>query len=98
MAPQYKVYLFGDQTVDPYPSIRDLYRQSSESLALKAFFSRSSKILRQELDLYGPSDRSGFPYFDSILGLTEAYRANRRPEEAVSTVLLCISQLGLLLA
>ncbi len=97
MSSHNRVFLFGDQTVDPYTLIKQLSRQSSESLTLETFFQKSSDAIRQELALYEPSDRSAFPFFDSIPGLAEAYSQNNRSEEAVSTVLLCISQLGLLL-
>ena len=92
-----RVFLFGDQTVDPYPLIKDLYRQSTESWTLSSFFQSSSDAIRHELGLFRLSDRATFPPFDSIQSLAEAYSREPKPDEAVSTVLLCICQLGLLL-
>lgn len=91
------VVVFGDQTVDPCPLIKQLYRQSTGSPTLQVFFRRTCDALRQELATSQPSDRSTFPNFDSIIALAETYSRVGKPEEAVSTVLLCISQLGLLL-
>ena len=93
-----RILLFGDQTVDPCPIIKQLSRRSTESSTLKTFLQNSSDVLRQELCLSVSSERSAFPPFDSILGLAEAFSRGDSPEEAVTTVLLCIGQLGLLLA
>ena len=97
MALQSRVVLFGDQTVDPCPLIKQLCRGSTESGVLRAFFERTSDALRRELALAEPIDRSSFPFFDSIPGLVEAYSQSGKPDEAVATVLLCVYQLGLLL-
>ena len=97
MAAPSKVLLFGDQTVDPSPVIKQLHRQSKDSVVLRSFFQQSCDALRQEIASYESSERSTFPFFDSIQGLTDAYSQNGSPNEAISTALLCISQLGLLL-
>ncbi|KAL8826801.1 MAG: hypothetical protein Q9191_003572 [Dirinaria sp. TL-2023a] len=97
MAPHSRVVLFGDQTVDPCPLMKQLCRGSTESSVLRAFFERTSDALRRELALAEPADRSSFPSFDSIPALVEAYTQSDKPDEAVSTVLLCVYQLGLLL-
>lgn len=91
------VILFGDQTIDPCPLVKQLLRSSSASITLKAFFERTSDSLRRELALADPFDCSTFPPFYSIPSLVEAYSQSGNPDEAVVTVLLCIYQLGLLL-
>lgn len=93
-----KVVLFGDQTVDPCPLIKQLCRQSTGSLILQAFFQTTYSAIRQELAISELSDRSKFPSFDSILALAEIYSQSNDSDEAVSTVLLGIAQLGLLLS
>lgn len=93
-----KVVLFGDQTVDPCPLIKQLCRQSTHSLILQSFFQRSYSAIRQELAISELSDRSRFPSFDSILALAEAHSQSIECDEAVSSVLLCLAQLGLLLS
>jgi Starter unit:ACP transacylase in aflatoxin biosynthesis len=97
MALQSKVILFGDQTVDPCPLIRQLWRSSSYSTTVQAFFEKTADGLRQELALAQVSDRSNFPSFHSIPSLVEAYAQSHEPDVAVATVLLCIYQLALLL-
>lgn len=93
-----KVVLFGDQTVDPCPLIKQLCRQSTHSLTLQSFFRRSYSAIRQELAISELSDRSRFPSFDSILALAETYSQGTECDEAITSVLLCIAQLGLLLS
>ena len=97
MALQNRIVLFSDQTADPCPLFKKLYRTTTDSPTLKAFFERTSDGLRQELALAEPSDRSAFPNFNTIPGLVEAYSQNDNPDVAVATVLLCVYQLALLL-
>lgn len=98
MATTSKVLLFGDQTVDPCPLIKQLCRQSARSLTLQLFFQRTYSAIRQELSNSESSVRSIFPSFDSVLALAETHLPSNESNEAVSTVLLCIAQLGLLLS
>ncbi|KAL9581498.1 MAG: hypothetical protein Q9212_003866 [Teloschistes hypoglaucus] len=97
MALANKILLFGDQTVDPNPLITGLWHSSKDSITLAAFFAKTSDALRQELALAQPSDRLVFPPFSSIPGLCEACSRDANPDVAVTTVLLCVYQLGLLL-
>ena len=97
MNPPQELILFGDQTVDPCPIIKQLYRQSRDSITLQAFFQKTYHAIRQEIALSDKLDRLLFPSFDSILTLTDTYSQSSNHEEAVTTVLLCIAQLGLLL-
>ena len=97
MALQNKVILFGDQTVEPCPLIKQLWRSSSHSTTLQTFFEKTADGLRRELALAQVSDRSNFPCFHSILSLVETYTQSHEPDEAVATVLLCVYQLALLL-
>ena len=96
MADRNNVILFGDQTVDPYSLIKQLYRKSRKFLTLQVLFQQTSDILRQELSALEHSDRALFPSFDSILSLAEAYSQSKGHNEAISTVLHCIAQIGLL--
>lgn len=92
-----RVILFGDQTVDPCPLIKQLCRQSKHSLTLQVFLHKTYNAIKQEIAISEYSDRANFPSFDSILALAELYSRNDEINEAVSTALLCIAQLGLLL-
>lgn len=98
MATKSNVILFGDQTVDPCPLIKQLCRQSKHCLTLQAFLQKTYSAIRQELAISDFSDRLRFPSFDSILALADSYAQSNEPNEAVSTLLLCIVQLGLLLS
>ena len=98
MAMASKVVLFGDQTVDPCPLIKQLWRQSKTSLTLQAFFRTAYTALRQELAIADIFDRSKFPSFDSISALSEVYSHSSESNQTVFTVLLCIAQLGLVLS
>lgn len=98
MAKTNKVVLFGDQTVDPYSLIKLLHRQSAHSLVLQTFLQQAHSAVRQELATFDPLDRVNFPAFDSILALAETYSQSNDSNEAISTVLLCVAQLGLLLS
>ena len=89
------VVLFGDQTVDPCPIIKQLYRQSRDSLPLQVFLRQSYDAVRREIATSEACDRALFPSFESFQDLAE--KQNERHNEAVSTVLLCIAQLGLLM-
>lgn len=93
-----KVVLFGDQTSDPSPLIKQLCRQSIRSLNVKSFLERAYSTIRQELAITEISGRSKFPSFDSISALAQAYSQSDEHDEAVSTVLLCVAQLGLLVS
>ena len=98
MATASKVVLFGDQTVDPCPLIKQLWRQSKTSLTLQAFFRTTYSAIRQELANSDIFDRSNFPSFDTILALSEAYSHSSESNQTVFTVLLCVAQLGLVLS
>lgn len=98
MATTNKVVLFGDQTVDPYSLIKQLHRQSTRSLVLQTFLQEAHSAVCHELATFEPLDRANFPSFGSILALAEIYSQSNDSNEAVSTVLLCVAQLGLLLS
>ena len=97
MAEPARILLFGDQTVDPTPVLKQLYKQSTDSVILSSFLLKTVDALRQEIASYDSSDRASFPSFDSIQSLADVYSHDQSPNEAISTALLCISQLGLLL-
>lgn len=96
MAPQTRVLLFGDQTVDVYPAIQDLVRQSRHSLTLQTFLQNARDVLQCETAKLHTHDRARFQAFDSILSLAEAH-LNGRLDVVISTVLLCVAQLGTLM-
>ena len=92
------VVLFGDQTGDPVPLIKQLYRQSRRSSSVKSFLESAYLTIRQELAVIELSDRAKFPSFDSISALAQTYSQSDEHDEAVSTVLNSVAQLGLLVS
>lgn len=97
MAVQKRLFLFGDQTVEPYHSIKELARHSRRSSALASFFRKSSDAVNDVISGLHTSQRARFFSFGSILGLAEAYLDSGLNDIVLSTVLLCFAQLGFLI-
>lgn len=97
MARQTDLLLFGDQTGGTYPVILKLFRHSKHSQYLQDFLRKTTDALQYQVSKLQPSEQERFFSFDSILGLSEAYSQNGVNDAAVSTVLLCVTQLGSLM-
>lgn len=97
MAVQKRVFLFGDQTVETYHSIKELARHSRRSSSLSSFFRKSYDAVYDVISKLHTSERGRFFSFGSILGLAEAYVDSGVNDVAISTVLLCFVQLGFLI-
>jgi len=97
--PSSTVLLFGDQTGDVLPSIKELSKISKQNHSLSGFLRKSTDRLRDaitNLPLEGTHPHSDFPFFDSPWELAEstAVKDGHRVPPALSAALLCISQLG----
>lgn len=97
MAGQKRLFLFGDQTVETYHSIKELARHSRRSPVLATFFRKSNDAVNDVISGLHTSQRARFLSFGSMLGLAEAYFDCGRNDVVLSTVLLCFSQLGFLI-
>lgn len=97
MAPKDQVLLFGDQTIELGSLTKSLCHQSSNFPTLQIFFRRVQDALQQEISIHDHSSRSILPPFESILDLAEAHVQYGERDTIVSTVLLCITQLGLVI-
>ena len=97
MVPHSQVLLFADQTVELGSLTKALCHQASSSPTLQVFLRRTHDALRQEIATHDHTSRSILPSFESILDLAEAHAQYGERDTVVSTVLLCITQLGLLL-
>ncbi len=97
MARQTDLLLFGDQTGETYPVILKLFRHSKHSQYLQDFLRKTTDALQYQVSKLQPTEQERFFSFDSILGLSEAYSQNGVNDAAVSTVLLCVTQLGSLM-
>lgn len=89
--------LFGDQTVEAFSSIRQLFRQSRDSIPLQDFLRRSTDALQSEISKLPTSERERFSLFDTILALAEAHGKTASNDVVVSSILLCVAQLGSLI-
>ena len=96
MASHKRVLIFGDQTVDVYPDIKHLTQQSKHLLILQTFLQNASDVLQSETAKLHTRERERFRAFDSILGLAESH-VNGTLDVVISTVLLCVAQLGSLI-
>ena len=94
---QSHLLLFGDQTVEAYSSIKHLVRHSRNSPPLQDFLRRTTDALQSQISKLPPSDRERFSSFDSILGLAEAHGKSGSNDVVISTLLLCVAQLGSLI-
>ncbi|KAK0112637.1 hypothetical protein ONS95_014376 [Cadophora gregata] len=95
MAQPMRVLVFGDQTEDPLPTIKDLYCQSQRSVFLSHFLKTAEDAVRQLAgDL--PSAQQRHLRFSSFCLLAETVQEDARPDVVVSTLLLCVAQLGAL--
>lgn len=96
MASTKRVLLFGDQTVDVCTAVKDLARQSRQSITLHTFLQTASDALQSETAKLHTRERERFQGFDSVLSIADAYE-NGPPDVVISTILLCVVQLGALI-
>lgn len=95
MAP-HRVLLFGDQTVEKLPSIRELVRISRSSPVLHRFLESAADVVQTEVAKLGVESRKAFESFDDLTTLAEG-NENENADEIVATALMCIVRLGELL-
>lgn len=86
------VYVFGDQTGEFEPGLRNLLHTKDNSF-LASFFEKCFHVLRHEISRLPPSDREKFPSFTSIIHLLAQYR-QAAPNPALESTLTCIYQLA----
>ena len=89
--------LFGDQTAETTPIIKELSRQSKHYLFLQTFFRKATDALHDELSGLQSAERNKYFPFGSILDLSESYSKAGILDTALSTVLLCVAQLACLI-
>ena len=70
MTPQ-RLLLFGDQTVEKVPSIRNLVRLSNKSPALQRFLQEATDIVQREVTKLDTDTRKSFFAFDDLVSLAE---------------------------
>lgn len=87
------VYLFGDQTNDFSPGLRQLLRIKDSPL-LKSFLEKTHLALRQEISQQRRDVQEFFPRFSNIVDLFAAYSTERDSTPVIASTLLTIYQLG----
>ena len=95
--PHQRLLLFGDQTDNMVPCIRNLYVQSKKSMVLARFLQECSDVLQVEIAKLTPSHREALPPFFSVLDLAEHPDSNAPGSLAgayTSTILMYIGRLG----
>ncbi|KAG8531293.1 Type I Iterative PKS [Bacidia gigantensis] len=94
MTPQ-RLLLFGDQTAEKTPSLRQLLRLSHNSHALRRFLRESTDVLQNEVRKLRPESRNWFPAFDDLLSLAErCEKEDDSKAEAIMTPLITIVRLA----
>ena len=93
MASPIHVLHFGDQTVEPYGSIEDLFREAKASTILPQLLRSCFDALQKSISALPHADRSLFAGRD-FAQLAEHVRVKGIRHAAVSGVLNCVAQLG----
>lgn len=88
------VLVFGDQTQDPCPLVRDLVRRSRHSPAAQTFLQSASDALRHDISRLSQIERDAFQSCYSMVDLADKYAESGVLDTAVATVLHCVCQLG----
>ncbi|RAL65830.1 hypothetical protein DID88_005493 [Monilinia fructigena] len=89
-----QILLFGDQTVDLYPSIFDLYLRERDSFDLRQFSTICNQTLKREASSTSYWKERQLPPFETILELAQRLSSDKNFKVTITTVLLCVTQLG----
>ena len=92
MAHQTRVFLFGDQTYDFVPSLRELLRTTDNPL-LTAFLDQSHYVIRAQMNQYLPLKERRESGTQNLANLLQKY-CDGVLNPAFQTALACICQLG----
>ena len=93
MALPIHVLYLGDQSVEPYNSLEDLFTEAKASILVSELLRSAFDALQEETSSLPPADRSLFVGRD-FAELVEYVRAKVIRHAAVSSVLHCVAQLG----
>ncbi|KAL8709008.1 MAG: hypothetical protein Q9220_006217 [cf. Caloplaca sp. 1 TL-2023] len=97
MAREQILFLFGDQTVQTSSVIKQLHQQSKDYLFVQIFFRKATDALHDDFSGLPTAERRKYFPFESIYDLSESYEKAGVFDTAISSVLLCIAQLGSLI-
>lgn len=86
--------LLGDQTINISPPLKKLLQGSRYSIAQSEFIRNTSIALRAQVDRLHHFQREHLPSFQNVHDLVAIYyESNGDCHPAISSVLLCITQL-----
>jgi hypothetical protein len=85
--------VFGDQTADQYPILRDVCRLKSNRI-LQSFLERSAAALRDEVQRLPPKWRAAIPDFVTISQLVDTYNDSGVKVPQLESCIVTIAQLS----
>ncbi len=92
MAQQTRVFIFGDQSYDFTPKLRELLR-SRDNPILTAFLDQSHYVIRAQMNQYLPPKERKAARTSNLAHLLQKYRDGIL-SPAFQTALACVYQLG----
>ncbi|GKZ32820.1 type I Iterative Polyketide synthase (PKS) [Aspergillus brasiliensis] len=93
MAPP-RLLCFGDQTTDSCSRIKELYAKATQYYRLRDFLTAVDRLVRSQTFSVSATESTDFHDHDSIETMAEAYAQHKEYDVILSTVLLCVAQLG----
>jgi len=91
---RHRLLLYGDQTDNAVPCIKNLYRQAKLSVLLTRYLRGCSDALQLEISKLGLEDRRHLPSFNTILDLAEKHERTDGSGVFVSLILCYLSRVG----
>ena len=89
-----ELYIFGDQTADCRQFLRKVLLRKGNVL-LTSFLESAATALREEISqLSDVQYRSRFPSFSNVQELVERYYEEGKPNPAIESAIVCLSQLA----
>ncbi|KAK3903957.1 conidial yellow pigment biosynthesis polyketide synthase [Staphylotrichum tortipilum] len=86
--------LFGDQSLDCYSFLADIFRQDTQGELTKAFLRQVCHALKRAVDSLPAVERGMIPEFRTLQQLNERYRGASLRHAGIDAALLSISQLA----
>ena len=94
MADEMKMFFFGGNASDDYAFLQSQLSRGRTNPILSSFFEQVNLALRQEIYRLSPLDRELIPAFSTIEELVERASCVQAGNLAISSALLCISELA----
>lgn len=89
-----ELYIFGDQTADCRHFLRKVLLRKGNVL-LASFLESAATALREEISrLSHVQYRERFPSFSNVQELVERYYEEGKPNPAIESAIVCLSQLA----